>query len=190
MMIRLLAAVDEENGLGISGKGIPWTSKKDMKWFKTLTSFSEEKDKPSVVIMGRATWDSLPKKPLSGRVNIVLSTDPDAKVEGALLAMDFAEAIILSRSYSSSVYIVGGGKVYDQALKSGYVDEVYLTNIPGKHGCNVLFPMDVLNERYRESLSMHKGVFGEEDSIRVKVYLKKNSTGKYNPMVSQLFSAI
>lgn len=41
--------------------------------------------------------------------------------------------------HTPSVYIVGGGKVYDLALKSGYVDEVYLTNIPGKHGCNVFF---------------------------------------------------
>jgi len=189
-MIRLLAAVDAENGLGIAGKGIPWTSKKDMKWFKALTSFSEEEGKPSVVIMGRATWESLPKKPLPGRVNIVLSTDANAKVEGALLAMDFAEAIILSRSYSSSVYIVGGGKVYATALRSGYVDEVYLTNIPGEHDCDVLFPIDVLNEKYRESMSMHKGVFGEEESLRVRVYLKNNSSGKPNPMISQLFSAV
>jgi len=189
-MIRLLAAIDEENGLGVSGKGIPWKSKKDMKWFKALTSFSEEEGKPSVVIMGRATWESLPTRPLPGRVNIVLSTDANTKVEGALIAMDFAEAIILSRSYSSSVYIIGGGKVYATALKSGYIDEIYLTNIPGNHGCDVLFPMDVLNERYRESMSMHKGVFGEEGSIRVRVYLKKNSAGNPNPVVSQLFSAV
>ena len=75
--IALVVARARNNVIGAQG-GIPWRLKTDLVNFKAVTLF-----KP--VIMGRATWDSLPFKPLPGRLNIVLSRDGSFEPKGCLL---------------------------------------------------------------------------------------------------------
>ena len=73
----IIAAVSENGVIGKDGK-IPWHLPVDLKRFKKLTSGYP-------VIMGRKTYESLPKKfrPLPGRLNIVLSHQKEYQVEGA-----------------------------------------------------------------------------------------------------------
>src|SRR5689334_625119 len=77
---------------GVIGRdgGLPWRIGADLALFKQLTLF-----KP--VIMGRKTWDSLPKKPLPGRMNIVLSRDGSFEPQGALVCEGFSEALEIAR---------------------------------------------------------------------------------------------
>src|SRR6201995_673868 len=77
---------------GVIGKDgtLPWRLKSDLANFRAVTM-----GKP--VIMGRKTWDSLPKKPLVGRTNIVLSRDGSFEPKGALVCDDFREAVGIAR---------------------------------------------------------------------------------------------
>ena len=69
-MIRAILACDEDWGIGKAGT-LPWPhNPADLKWFKETTS-------GGVVAMGKATWDSLPNKPLPNRNNIVITSSSD-----------------------------------------------------------------------------------------------------------------
>ena len=67
--------------------------------------------------MGRKTWDSLPRKPLPGRTNMVLTRDPSFAAEGAVRAADFAEALaIAAREQPKEIVVIGGAAVFAEAL--------------------------------------------------------------------------
>ena len=75
----VIVAATSSYGIGKDG-GIPWRLPGDMKHFKAITN-SCAPMKQNAVIMGRVTWESIPSKfrPLPGRMNVVLSRNPDAK---------------------------------------------------------------------------------------------------------------
>jgi dihydrofolate reductase len=97
---------------GVIGKGnaLPWHLPEDMAHFKRTTL-----GRP--VIMGRRTWDSLPQKfrPLPGRLNVVLTRQPDWSAPGALRAHSLAEACALCPP-DSDAWVIGGAEIYAQAL--------------------------------------------------------------------------
>ena len=66
MNIELIWAQDENGGIGKNGK-LPWHISEDLQNFKKITAGFP-------IIMGRKTWESLPKKPLPERRNIVIKT--------------------------------------------------------------------------------------------------------------------
>ena len=97
-----------------------WHISEDLKRFRQLTM-------GGAVIMGRATWDSLPKKPLPGRLNIVLTSRPslDGAPEGVLTANSLDEAVALAGK--KEVFIIGGESVYRQAFP--IADRLEITHI-------------------------------------------------------------
>ena len=72
-MFEIITAIDQNNGIG-KNNSIPWNLPKDLKHFKDITE-------NSFVIMGRNTWNSLPKKPLPNRINIIISSTIKLDVE-------------------------------------------------------------------------------------------------------------
>ena len=110
---------------GVIGRdgGLPWRLKTDMANFRAVTM-----GKP--VIMGRKTWESLPKRPLVGRTNIVLSNDGSFEPKGAVVCEDFAEAAQMGREQADEdgveeVCIIGGAAVFALALPRAR--RIYLT---------------------------------------------------------------
>ena len=103
--IVLVLAVAENGVIGKNGD-IPWRISDDMKRFKALTM-------GHTVVMGRKTWDSLPKKPLPGRVNVVVTHQKDWHAEGAITASSLGQA---TSGTSGLVMIIGGAEIYDRAL--------------------------------------------------------------------------
>ena len=97
---------------GVIGKDntLPWRLPEDMAHFKRTTMGSP-------VIMGRKTWDSLPPRfrPLPGRLNIVLTRQPDWQAEGALRAASLQEALGLC-PVQAKVWVAGGADLYAQAM--------------------------------------------------------------------------
>src|ERR1700755_3439091 len=81
---------------GVIGRdgALPWRLKSDLAIFRAVTM-----GKP--VIMGRKTWDSLPKAPLPGRTNIVLTRDGSFEPHGALVCEDFSEAVQIAREQAA-----------------------------------------------------------------------------------------
>ena len=105
--ITLIAACAPDRCIGI-GNAMPWHLPEDFAFFKSYTL-----GKP--VIMGRKTWESLPRRPLPGRRNIVISRRPDYPADGAELAYGLKEAFALCAG-AEEIIVMGGAQIYAQAL--------------------------------------------------------------------------
>lgn len=126
---------------GVIGRGgdLPWRLKADLVNFRRVTM-----SKP--VIMGRKTWDSLPRKPLPGRTNIVLSRDGSFQPQGAIVCEDFSEAVQIGREQADDdaadeVCVIGGAALFALALPRA--QRMYLTEVEAEvEGDVVLAPFD------------------------------------------------
>ncbi len=128
-MISIIVAVSEDWGIG-KDNDLLWHISDDLKRFKRLTS-------GNAVIMGKRTWESLPRKPLSGRKNIVLTDLPGECIEGALTAYSVEDA--LSKCIvGEEAFIIGGGSVYRQFLP--LADRLYITHVHRNAYADVSFP--------------------------------------------------
>jgi dihydrofolate reductase len=122
--IALVVARARNGVIGRDGR-LPWRLRSDLQWFKANTI-----GKPC--IMGRATWASLPLKPLPGRLNIVLSRDPDFRLEKALVCTTLEEALEVARETAtedgvSEVAVIGGAAIFAAALPRA--KRIYLTEV-------------------------------------------------------------
>ena len=148
----IVAATADKMGIGMNGS-LPWKLPGDMNFFRKTTSTVQNVNHFNAVVMGRKTWESIPKKfrPLSGRVNVVLSKDDDAREK-----YDIPEEVLLAKSLEKgfgelnairhktpieTVYVIGGGKIYEEAMNRGLCEHIYLTRIH-KDGieCDTFFP--------------------------------------------------
>ena len=153
----IVVACDRALGIGLDNQ-LPWRLSKDLKYFRDLTKgFSDEDQRlpadvvgtENSVIMGRNTWQSIPTKnrPLSDRLNIVLSHDID-KLGGTTdpSKIEFCDSFegALQRAFVHSsgarCFVIGGAKVYEQAIVHDRCDRLYLTQIDATFGCDVFFP--------------------------------------------------
>jgi dihydrofolate reductase len=102
MTVKMIWAEAKDRVIGAQG-GIPWRIPGEQALFKQRTM-------GSTVVMGRATWDSLPARwrPLPGRRNVVLTRDPAWRAEGAETAHSVAE--VLERH--PEAWVMGGADVY------------------------------------------------------------------------------
>lgn len=127
-MIKIIVAYDENRGIGKDNK-IPWHISEEFKFFKSTTI-------GECCVMGRKTWESLPVKPLKNRCNIVISNTIQS-LPDAFICSSLKEAILKT---GNNCFIIGGSKIYDEALKLNVVDEIYASEIKGKHYCDTYFP--------------------------------------------------
>lgn len=137
----VVALCSEHNGIGYQNQ-LPWTIRADLKHFSNLTKSAPE-GKHNVVIMGRRTWESLPKKPLPGRKNIVLSRTMTATTD-IQVCRGFEQALntLIFDVDVHQVFIIGGVDVYRSALdhvdcETIYVTEILTTGIC----CDTFFPI-------------------------------------------------
>src|ERR1700753_2531051 len=108
--ISLVLAMASNGMIGVDG-GMPWRIADDMKHFKDVTM-----GKP--IVMGRKTWDSFPKKPLPGRINIVVTRDANWRADGAVVAHSLDEAFAHAGEVEE-IAIIGGAQIYKLALPPG-----------------------------------------------------------------------
>ncbi|XP_077994063.1 dihydrofolate reductase-like isoform X2 [Glandiceps talaboti] len=145
--ISLVAAACNNMGIGKNGD-LPWRLRKEMKYFTTLTSETQEEGKQNAVIMGRKSWFSIPDKyrPLSDRFNVVLSQTLNECPPGAHLLMPTLDEALKQLSESplqdkiDQVFILGGTGVYKESLLSPQCHRVYLTRIMADFDCDTFFP--------------------------------------------------
>jgi dihydrofolate reductase len=128
------------NGVIGVGGTLPWRLKSDLAIFKQVTL-----GKP--VIMGRKTWESLPRRPLPGRMNIVLTRDASYADEpiarGALVCERFDEAVQIAREQAEEdgaeeVCVIGGADLFALALPKAR--RIYLTEVDAEPEGDVRFP--------------------------------------------------
>ncbi len=117
---QVIAIVAMANGGAIGRAGsLPWRLPEDMAHFKAFTMGHP-------IIMGRKTWESLPKRPLPGRRNIVISRSPLYEAEGAEV-FPSVEAAIASCPASETPVIIGGAQIYVAAFP--FCSKIVVTEI-------------------------------------------------------------
>jgi len=133
--VALVVARARNGVIGRDG-GLPWRLRSDLQLFKANTI-----GKPC--IMGRATWQSLPLRPLPGRLNVVLSRDPEFRPKGALVCRAFDEALSIAREQAvedeaAEVCVIGGARLFEVALP--LARRIYLTEVDAAPDGDVFFP--------------------------------------------------
>ena len=132
--LAMIAALADNRVIGLDNK-MPWHLPADLKHFKATTL-----GKP--IIMGRKTWDSL-GRPLPGRLNVVVSRQPDLQVEGAETFTTLDAALVRAEQWAreqgvDELMLIGGAQLYTQAL--GQAQRLYLPRIEANPAGDAFFP--------------------------------------------------
>jgi dihydrofolate reductase len=137
--IALVVAIAENGAIGVAG-GLPWRLPGDLAFFKRTTM-----GKP--IVMGRRTWQSLPKRPLPGRPNLVVTRAAEvgakAARDGAEVFGDLSDALTRARALAvqaeaEEVSIIGGAEIYRQTLP--LADRLYITEVKATPAADTFFP--------------------------------------------------
>ena len=128
-MISIIVAIAENMAIG-KNNDLLWHIPEDLKRFKRITSGHP-------VIMGKRTYESLPRRPLPNRRNIVITDVKGEELEGCEMAWSIAEAIAKCNP-SEENFVIGGASIYKQFLR--YADRLYLTRIHKSFDADVFFP--------------------------------------------------
>ena len=127
--MKLILACDPNGGIGYQNK-LPWTNiRGDLPRFKRLTDGQN-------VIMGRNTWDSLPKKPLPGRLNFVVSSSElEAEHHNVIRVPDME----FNQPDDVEFWIIGGAKLVETSWKN--IDEIHLTKVYDHYACDTFIDL-------------------------------------------------
>lgn len=128
-MISLIVAHDPNRVIGFDNK-MPWYIPGDLAYFKKTTM-----DK--AIVMGRNTFESIGRV-LPGRKNIIVSRNPDYKIEGAEVVTDLVEAIEIASAHHEEVMVIGGEQIFRAVLPKA--DRLYITFIQQSFEGDTYFP--------------------------------------------------
>ena len=115
--------------IGVNGK-MPWECKEDLAWFKEVTMGYP-------IIMGRKTMESI-KKPLPGRLNIVITRSGDVNIQNnsdgtlydnLIYVPSVEEAIKVAEEKYEKAFVIGGGSIYKYCLENHLIDNIYLDEL-------------------------------------------------------------
>jgi dihydrofolate reductase len=126
-VVSIVVAHSANRVIGRDG-GMPWHLPTDLRRFRALTT-------GHAVVMGRRTFESLPDafRPLPERRNVVLSSDPAYRADGAEAVTDLEAAL------EGTCFVIGGGVTYEQALP--HAQRVYATEIEAEVEGDTFFPV-------------------------------------------------
>jgi dihydrofolate reductase len=128
----MILATDADYGISKYNK-IPWHIPQDLKFFNKIT-------KNNICIMGSTTAKDL-GKPLRDRINIVISSNDDCKQinNDFIIVRNFEDAIKKANTLTESkkeIFVIGGSRLYNEALKSDKLNKIYYTHINQSYGCD------------------------------------------------------
>ncbi len=134
-MIKLIACVDREYGISRDGK-IPWHLQEDLAFFRSQTI-------NSVIIMGRHTYFSLPKRPLDNRINCVISRSLE-RIDKCDVVSSLEDAV----TKYNDAWIIGGAMLYNAALQNNVINYALITVIDAVYGCDTFLDHSLLPSQY------------------------------------------
>ena len=148
----LIAAMDENRGLGKNGK-MAWYVPEDLAFFKEMTL-------GKVVVMGRVTYEGI-GHPLVNRKVIVVTSDRTYHPKDVEVCNRIEEVM---QYPCGELWIAGGSQIYQETIDC--VDEMYLTRVVGKYPVDVYFPC------FDESL-FDKTIVKEGSNYYIEHYVRK-----------------
>jgi dihydrofolate reductase len=158
--IALVVARARNGVIGRDGD-LPWKLRSDLQRFKAVTM-----GKPC--LMGRSTWESLPLRPLPGRLNLVLSRDlsyeEQGKAKGAVVCANLGDAIDIARETAEEdgvdeICVIGGTALFEATLPRAR--RLYITEVEAAPDGDALFP--AFDEADWTELSREAHEPGEKD---------------------------
>ncbi len=134
--ISIIAAIADNFVIGKSND-LPWNLPADLKHFKELTT-------GHAIVMGKHTFESLPKGPLPNRKNIVLTSVMSEGVNQGYFEADSLEDALFLCDHEEKVFIIGGARVYNQCINK--VKYMYITWIHQNFTGDAYFPAIDFND--------------------------------------------
>ncbi|MES2800400.1 MAG: dihydrofolate reductase [Bacteroidota bacterium] len=168
MKVILIVAMDLDRGIG-KNNDLMWHLPADMKFFKETTT-------GHIVVLGRKNWESIPERfrPLPNRENVVLTRNKNFQLDNAKVFHDLESAIeAYKNERERTVFIIGGGEIYRQAMALDVVDEMYITHVNERFGADTFFPEFDSNCWKSAMLLEHEKDERHQCSFEVKHYIKK-----------------
>ena len=151
--LSIIVAVAENHAIG-KNNDLLWHLSDDLKRFKKLTTGHP-------IVMGRRTWESLPKRPLPGRRNIVFTQNPDFKAVGAEVVHSVNGLFEVLKDCDEEVFIMGGAAIYNLLLP--FTNRLYVTRVYRDFDGDVFFPVIDMSEFNLVKLS--DPMFDEESGL-------------------------
>ncbi len=134
--LSIIVAIAQNGAIG-KNNNLLWHLGSDLKRFKQLTMGHP-------VVMGRKTWESLPKKPLPGRQNIVMTNNPDFEAEGATVVHSVNGLFKALKDCDEEVFVMGGAAIYEALLP--FTKRLYITRVYRDYDADVYFPTIDMSE--------------------------------------------
>ena len=145
MKINLIACINAVNALG-KNNDLLYHIKSDLANFKRMTI-------GEVLIMGKNTFESLPRKPLPNRTTIIIANDKDyvpqlESDESDVYVVDSIESALQTAETinAKEVYVVGGASIYHQFIERRLVDTMYITFVNDDEEGDVQFPEIIVGD--------------------------------------------
>ena len=176
MNFSIVVCTNNNNGIGYFDQNnkkysIPWSNKQDMKFFKELTSFNVD-NKLNAVIMGKNTYSSLPFKFLSNRINIVITSNQhDIDNNNIIRCSKFIDSLIYCKNNNiKNIFVIGGSKLYREALNSEYLESIYWNIENNSEYCNINFPLSFQDALIYYNIDTNYDYYKKHNSERLKYY--------------------
>jgi len=137
MKISLIVAKDDHNGIG-KDNDLLWHLPADMRFFRETTI-------GHIVLMGRKNYESIPEKfrPLPGRLNMILTHNKSFQASDCLILHSVEEVLgwkEANKEDERTLFIIGGGEIYRQFLKTDQVEEMFVTQVDAVLDADTFFP--------------------------------------------------
>ena len=146
MKFNIILAVDDKNGIWRRNT-LAWNLPSDLKYFKKITTDTEDLGKMNAVVMWRNTWVSIPAKykPLQDRINCILSRDIKksgiwSHIDDFTLyfnSLDSCLTELESKENVENVFIIWWADLYNQVLTHPMLDKIYITKVKWDFDCDV-----------------------------------------------------
>lgn len=153
--LSMIVAVSKNGVIGINNQ-LPWHLPEDLKHFKALTMGHH-------IIMGRNTFESLGRL-LPGRISVVVTRNPDYRVQGAMVVHSLQEAIANCRE-DSEIFIIGGAQLYSSGIF--LADKLYMTEVDIEVDGDTRMPEIDFTKWKLESCEQHESTNGLRFAFKV-----------------------
>jgi dihydrofolate reductase len=173
MIYKLIVAYCANKGIG-KDNTLPWNIRSDLIKFSQLTKGSGN----NAIVMGKNTWLSIPKAPLPGRENLILSKSlkmsdlPGGNRKNVRIFKNFEDLNLYCGEKFEEIWIIGGSRVYQDFLHKDLIQEMHVTYIDKEFDCDTFFP-DFDERKWSIKSEQHKSRETHDFNIYNQVYIRE-----------------